>query len=78
MHIDYKAQSANQEDSKCQNGTLEVSLEELAIINILLEEPTAIQKRIQLLCVGRAWSKSCVPIVTHIKKIPMQRFFVAF
>ena len=46
MHIDYKAQSASQEDSKCQNGTLEVSLEELAIINILLEEPTATQKRI--------------------------------
>ena len=46
MHIDYKVQSANQEDSKCQDGTLEVSLEELAIINILLEEPTVTQKRI--------------------------------
>lgn len=46
MHIDYETQSANQEDSKCQNGTLELSLEELAIINILLEEPTATQKRI--------------------------------
>ena len=39
-------QSANMEISKFQNGTLEVSLEELAIINILIKEPTATQKRI--------------------------------
>ena len=46
MHIDYEIQSANKGDSKCQNGTLELSLEELAIINILLKEPMATQKRI--------------------------------
>ena len=50
MHIDYEnqsaIQSANVEISKFQNGTLEVSLEELAIINILIKEPTATQKRI--------------------------------
>ena len=50
MHIDYDnqsaIQSANMEISKFQNGTLEVSLEELAIINILIKEPTATQKRI--------------------------------
>lgn len=50
MHVDYNGESANQsatnEDSKCQIGTLEVSLEELAIIKILMENPLATQKRI--------------------------------
>lgn len=39
MHIDFQnesvIQSANEKVSKCQNGTLELSLEELAIINVL-------------------------------------------
>lgn len=50
MHVDYKNESAihsaNDYVSKCQNGTLDLSLEELAIINILKEEPSATQKRI--------------------------------
>lgn len=36
-------QSANLENSKCQNGTLELSFEEL---EILIKEPTATQKTI--------------------------------
>ena len=39
-------QSAKSEVSKCQNGTLELSFEELAILQILKTEPTATQKRI--------------------------------
>lgn len=39
-------QSANSEVLKCQNGTLELSFEELAILKILKTEPTATQKRI--------------------------------
>ena len=50
MHIDYKdesaIQSANKENSKCQNGTLKLSLEELAIINVLKNNPSATQKQI--------------------------------
>lgn len=50
MHIDFDnesaIQSAKTNDSKCQNGTLDLSLEELAIINILKQEPSATQKRI--------------------------------
>ena len=50
MHIDYKdesaIQSANKESSKCQNGTLKLSLEELAIINVLKSNPSATQKQI--------------------------------
>ncbi|MGN0246455.1 MAG: winged helix-turn-helix domain-containing protein, partial [Lachnospiraceae bacterium] len=50
MHIDFDNESAIQSakinDSKCQNGTLDLSLEELAIINILKQEPSATQKRI--------------------------------
>ena len=50
MHIDFEnesaIQSAKNSVSKCQNGTLDLSLEELAIINILKEEPSATQKRI--------------------------------
>lgn len=50
MHIDYEnenvIQSANTKDSKCQNDTLKLSLEELAILKILKNEPTATQKRI--------------------------------
>ena len=50
MHIDFEnesdTQSATEKTSKCQNGTLELSLEELAIINVLKNNPTATQKQI--------------------------------
>ena len=50
VNIDFDNESATQSaktnDSKCQNGTLDLSLEELAIINILKQEPSATQKRI--------------------------------
>lgn len=46
MHIDYEVQSANKRDSRCQNDTLELSLEDMAIINILMKEPVVTQKRI--------------------------------
>ena len=50
MHIDYEnesaIQSAKNSVSKCQSGTLELSLEELAILKILKTEPSATQKRI--------------------------------
>ena len=50
MHVDYKSesaiQSATSNDSKCQNGTLELSLEELAIINVLKNNPSLTQKQI--------------------------------
>ena len=50
MHIDFDNESATQSaktnDSKCQNGTLDLSLEELAVINILKQDPSATQKRI--------------------------------
>ena len=50
MHIDFEnesdIQSATEKTSKCQNGTLELSLEELAIINVLKNNPTATQKQI--------------------------------
>lgn len=50
MHIDYDAESATQSAmdniSKCQNGTLELSLEELVIINVLNNNPAATQKQI--------------------------------
>jgi predicted HTH transcriptional regulator len=48
MHVDFQSdmQSANEIVSKCQNGTLELSLEELAIINILMNNPTSTQKQI--------------------------------
>ena len=50
MHIDFQSesaiQSANEKISKCQNGTLELSLEELAIISVLKANPSATQKQI--------------------------------
>ena len=50
MHIDFDNESAIQSakinDSKRQNGTLDLSLEELAVINILKQDPSATQKRI--------------------------------
>ena len=50
VHVDYREQgaiqSANASNSKSQNGTLKMSLEEIAIIKVLHEEPSATQKRI--------------------------------
>ncbi len=50
MHVDFQGesaiQSATEMDSKCQNDTLELSLEELAIINVLKSNPAATQKQI--------------------------------
>lgn len=50
MHIDYDAESAIQcakdNASKCQNGTLKLSLEELAIIKVINNSPTATKKQI--------------------------------
>ena len=40
MHIDYAAQSASSENSKCNNCTLE----ELAIMNVLIKNPSITQK----------------------------------
>ena len=53
MHIDFDGQSANNSVSKCQNGTLEISLEELAIINALKTNPALTQKQISEL-VGKS------------------------
>ena len=53
MHIDFDGQSANNSVSKCQNGTLEISLEELAIINALKINPALTQKQISEL-VGKS------------------------
>lgn len=50
LHIDFPSESATQSDnkgvSKCQNDTLELSLEELAIINVIRDNPTVTQKKI--------------------------------
>ena len=50
MHIDFEnesaIQSAKNSVSKCQNGTLKLSLEELAILKILKTEPSATQKEL--------------------------------
>ena len=53
MHIDFDRQSANNSVSKCQNGTLEISLEELAIMNALKTNPALTQKQISEL-VGKS------------------------
>lgn len=53
MYIDFDFQSANNSVSKCQNGTLEMSLEELAIINALKNNPALTQKQISEL-VGKS------------------------
>ena len=50
MHIDYvdedNFQSATSEIPKCQNGTLECSLEELAILNLIKANPTVKQQEL--------------------------------
>lgn len=46
MHISYNAgnlQSAKKEVSKRQNGTLECTLEEIALLNAIKENPTITQ-----------------------------------
>ena len=57
MHIDFDGQSAiqsaNNSVPKCPNGTLEISLEELAIINALKTNPALTQKQISEL-VGKS------------------------
>ena len=48
LHIDYEktssVQSANPDDSKCKNCTLNCTLEELAILQVLAENPRITQK----------------------------------
>ncbi len=49
LHVDYKAddaaiQSANAEISKCQNGTLDCTLEELAVLKAVKANPSITQK----------------------------------
>lgn len=46
MHVDYveESQSVNSKISKCQNDTLECSLEELAILKLLKKQPEMNQK----------------------------------
>ena len=50
LHIDYMdestSQSATSEIPKCQNGTLECSLEELAILNLIKANPTVKQQEL--------------------------------
>lgn len=46
IHVDYKEQSAKVPGSKSQNGTMKLTLEEMAIIKVLQAEPSATQKRI--------------------------------
>lgn len=50
MHVEYQHENATKGAigvvSKCQNGTLKLTLEELALLNILKNEPTATQKRL--------------------------------
>ena len=49
LHIDYTGdtlQSASQESIKCKNCTLDCTLEELAILRILRDNPSATQKEL--------------------------------
>ena len=50
LHVDFHdenvIQSARKRDSKCQNGTLNLSLEEFSILKIIQKEPTITQKQI--------------------------------
>ena len=50
LHIDYvdesTSQSATSEIPKCQNGTLECSLEELAVLNLIKANPTVKQQEL--------------------------------
>ena len=45
LHVEYDAdKSANAEVSKCQNGTLDYTLEELAVLKAVKANPTITQK----------------------------------
>ena len=50
VHVDYVAeedsQSANAEISKCQFGTLDCTLEELALLELIVKNPNAIQQEL--------------------------------
>lgn len=46
-------QSATDIDSKCQNGTLDCTLEELAVLNLLKEKPSMTQKELAV-CIGKS------------------------
>lgn len=49
MHMDFvddSVQSANPEPPKCQNGTLDCTLEELAVLKVILDDAGATQKMI--------------------------------
>ena len=46
IHVDYKEQSAKMPNTKRHNGTMKMTLEEMAIIKVLQTEPSATQKRI--------------------------------
>lgn len=49
LHVDYTdnyAQSANEEDSKCKNCTLDCNLEELAVLRMIAENPRITQKNL--------------------------------
>ena len=49
LHVDYTdnyAQSANEEDSKCKNCTLDCALEELAVLRMIAENPRITQKNL--------------------------------
>ena len=47
LHVDYTgsyAQSANKEETKCKNCTLNCTLEELAVLRVIAENPRITQK----------------------------------
>ena len=49
LHVDYTdnyAQSANEEDSKCKNCTLDCTLDELSILKLIIEKPDITQKEL--------------------------------
>lgn len=49
LHVDYTdnyAQSANEEDPKCKNCTLDCTLEELAVLRMIAENPRITQKNL--------------------------------
>ena len=57
LHVDYKSdvplQSANADISKCQNGTLDCTLEELAVLKAVKANPTITQKDLAI-AVGKS------------------------
>lgn len=46
MHISYKPQSAKTDILKCQNGTLDCTLEEVALLNVIKQNPTITQQQL--------------------------------